>query len=602
MRTSDFIHEMTQTAAILGRSSGTNVIFEGDEAKTDGKTIYLPALSTTGELTDHQVKIMRGYVDHEAGHHRHSDLERILDFYARNGNNGRKELSTIHNFLEDAWMEERVIKDYPGSYKNLKELGETVKAQEYSKIKDTPDDVLGKLNTLTATIAISSQQPNYHAEGNKHDKCLGLVKDDKIKEYGKLWVKQAVEAKDSEELIALAKSIYKLIQEDPEMESSNPEDFDPKSGEGMDEGEKAENSEEGEGKEGKVDGKSKSIRKYLPDDYIPDAAKAVNSEETGDGIGGGIGGQNGPLNGAYRVLSTKDDIEYRRGEARKPHGSPHVYDVVNSTDFEAYQKVMNSIGSDVRIMRSKLKRSLMAKQQRDWDFGKESGRLDNKRLVSAYKGVGTVYKTRTDREEMDTVITILVDLSGSMGGRKAIVARDCAVALAECMDASGVATKVVGFSNNSSISSVPRGKDKFHRVERLDTSVFKDYNTPLRTARAAIAELHHAIGGNNTDYDFIVNELAYLKRRPESRKILFVLSDGSPSHAGCSWGASGGDIKHCKDAVTEATRKDGIECIGIGILDKSVERIYPNAVAVNDIKELSGTVFTKLTSLLLKGQ
>ncbi|MBF9682944.1 hypothetical protein IAI36_11715, partial [Streptococcus pseudopneumoniae] len=79
-------------------------------------------------------------------------------------------------------------------------------------------------------------------------------------------------------------------------------------------------------------------------------------------------------------------------------------------------------------MKNKLRTALLSKQRRDWDFGREIGKLDSKRLVSAYGGKPNVFKARIDRPEENTAIQILIDLSGSMHGEKVKLAQDCAIA------------------------------------------------------------------------------------------------------------------------------------------------------------------------------
>lgn len=327
-----------------------------------------------------------------------------------------------------------------------------------------------------------------------------------------------------------------------------------------------------------------------------DIAEALCGEESsGEGsegdVKGGLGTMVGDHSGAYRALSTKNDKVWTRS-------NPDSARLMSETNPSNYEKVKTGLRSNVNVMKNKLKRALIAKQQRDFDFGKESGRLDTKRLVKATTGSPYVFKTRIDREEMDTVVYVLGDLSGSMCGEKAKVLEESCIALSECFEGTQIVYKVAGFCNKRGSPRSVDGRGKFHRYEALDTYVFKDYSESLRTARGSMGNIENAVGGNNSDYDFITNAINELKKRPEKRKVLFVLSDGCPS---CRSDASTGEhIKHCKQAILEGTRQ-GVECVGVGILDSSVKRIYKDCVVVKSVDELSGTVFTKFTNLLLKG-
>jgi len=596
MKAHEFIYEMTRTSSVFGRKNDVYVTFEGEGAFTDGKRINIPALGLDKKLTQAQIRAMRGYVDHEAGHIRHSDMPRIMEVYDRWCNNGKEDLKNIQNCLEDVWMESKVVEEYPGAQKNLKQCQELVKQKEVESFEGHEENLKG-LTPTSVCLAITSSKEMFSGDPDSYQTKMNELLDPKMQEYGELWVKQALEATCSEDLITLAKSIWKLLEQDPEMEQ-DPQDFDPQSGEGDPEGENSEQYQRGnkeagmegtmgrpsEGKgegQGKDDGEGRKVKGNIGE---------ALTDSTGDGASGCIGSNDGPLKGGYKVYSTKDDKVFKRG------GKNHD-PVVESNDHHKYDVLKSQLKSNIMTMKTKLKRSLLAKQQRDWDFGREDGRLDTKRLVGAYSGSQTVFKQRIDREDFDTAITVLVDLSGSMYGSKSTTARDCAIALAECFEGSQLSYKIVGFRNRRDASEYGRGnRGQFHRYEALDTVVFKDYDMNLRQCRASVALLDDAVGGNNTDYDFIQNEVSELKRRTEKRKVLFVLSDGHPAHRSDS--SSSELTRHCNDAV-KAAQKDGVECIGIGIEDNAVKEIYPDHVVVNNVSDLSGVVFGKLTKLLV---
>lgn len=588
MKAHEFIHEMTKTSSIFGRKAGIQVTFEGEGAFTDGKRINIPAIGLDKKLTQAQVRAMRGYVDHEAGHIRHSDMPRIMEVYDRWCNNGKEELKNIQNCLEDVWMETRVVDEYPGAWKNLKQCQELVKQKEFESFQGHEDKLEG-LTPLSVCLAITSSKPMFWDDEDSWQRKMNGNLDDKMQEYGHMWAKQATEATCSEDLITLAKSIWKLLEEDPNMERS-PEDFDPQSGEGMEEGENSDEYKRGDKEAGMGGTMGRPAKGQKGEGEGEEANGSIGealTTDTGDGATGAIGGNDGPLKGGYTVYSTKDDKVFKRGGAHKD-------EIVEASDHHTYDILKTRLKSNIMVMKNKLKRALMAKQQRSWLRGRRDGKLDTKRLVRAYGGAENVYKVREDRSELDTAITVLVDLSGSMYGSKAETTRDCAVALAECFEGSSLKYKIVGFRNRRYARGEGRGK--FHRYEALDTVIFKDYNMNLRSCRASVARLNEAVGGNNTDYDFIQQELAELKKRPESRKVLFVLSDGHPAHMSDS--STSELVRHCNEAV-KAGVKSGIECIGIGIEDEAVRHIYPDYVVVNNVSELSGKVFGKLTKLLV---
>ncbi len=106
-----FSHEIGKTSSVFGRKHDINVVFQGDGAATDGSTIILPTLDHNADVSDQQQDIMRGYVDHESGHVRHTDFDALKKFAVECG--GNKLLRSVHNALEDVWLERRVIDEYP---------------------------------------------------------------------------------------------------------------------------------------------------------------------------------------------------------------------------------------------------------------------------------------------------------------------------------------------------------------------------------------------------------------------------------------------------------------------------------------------------------
>ena len=124
MKANIFTNELAKTSSVFGRKKSVDVVFDGDGAATNGTTIKLPAIDLNADVTDEQAAIMRGYVDHEAGHVRHTDF----DVLKRNKHKleGNKLLHSCANALEDVWLESKVREEYPGSEYNLRATSEAV--------------------------------------------------------------------------------------------------------------------------------------------------------------------------------------------------------------------------------------------------------------------------------------------------------------------------------------------------------------------------------------------------------------------------------------------------------------------------------------------
>ena len=617
MKVHEFMHEMRTTSAILGRTSNIQVRFEGDQACTDGKHITLPALPQQMDLSVEQVLSMRGFVDHEAGHNRHSDMPRIMSFYDKNVHNGREDLCSLHNALEDVWMEEKVLDEYPGAWKNLRQCHEMTRAHEVREFKADPEGfntAVADPNWLAGSSIILNKNEDFWTPNNE---VFRSMLPEGANDMGAHWAELARQCKNSGELIELAKKIYQYVDQTPPPEQS-PDDFDQKDQDGeLNDlaGEDAEGpnspgyrgpgdkearaaASQGKGKsQGDSEGEGAKGNKLK--EATNDMGKAMMAKDA-EGAGGIGDCQDNGLTGGYKVYTTEHDIVYKRGGVRVPGESKHVRNVVEDTEHTMhYDERKGMLRADVMVMKNKLRRSLMARQQRDWDFGREYGRLDSKRLVAASQGVKQVWKRRTDREDHDTAISILIDLSGSMGGTKAETARDCAIALSECFEGTSMSYRISGFSNNNFHGrSHKEHEGQYHRYERLDHSIFKDYDDPLRVVRGSVHQIHHAVGGNNSDYDFVDAELFGLSRRPEKRKVLFVLSDG---HVACTSDASKLEhVRLIRENLKYYKSRYSVESVGIGINSDAVEKIYPDHVVVTNVSDLSGAAFGMLTNILFR--
>ena len=581
MKAYEFKHEMRGTSAVFGRNHGISVVFEGKRACTDGKQITLPAIPDDVDLTLEQVKVMRGYVDHEAGHIRHSDMPLIMDKYNRWCNSGKQALKDIHNCLEDIWMEEKVMDDYPGSAKNLHTTTKVMSEdalKEYKELGPEEREDLDKaLGSFThqgiCNSIISVGREDYGVSANRE--YIEEAIPEHMQDHARGWCDLARKCKNSQEVVDLAKAVYKLM-ENPEAEDQDPQDFDPESGSDVEDGELG--SEKGEGKgKGKgepQDGKGKLGKELeeLIDSLIP----------------GGMGTNTGDYKGSYTIKTDKYDTV----NSLKNPGDVEAF---TKGDVDSYNSTHSRISSDVAVMKSKLRRALLSREQRDWDYGHESGKLDNKRLVAAYSRSPTVFKKRTERLEEDTAVCILVDLSGSMAGSKAKVAQECTVAVAECLEGTSITYSILGFDANYH----DNGGGTWARSDANRMYDFKPFEQSLRKSRGALGLLHETGMHNNADRDAVVYSINELKARPESRKVLIVLSDGHPCHE--SSASTAQLSKYCK-TVVDNSRKDGVECVGIGIKSDAVKSIYKDHIVVNSIKDLSGTMFNKLTSILLNSK
>lgn len=191
-----------------------------------------------------------------------------------------------------------------------------------------------------------------------------------------------------------------------------------------------------------------------------------------------------------------------------------------------------------------------------------------------------IYRKRIDSETLDTAVEVLIDFSGSMHGRKIKAAIESAVKLAACMDKVGIPIAVTAFSDNH--DSKPQ--------DALITGYFKDYDGPCRPQDMLDAMWYHQGEhmGSNPDCCGVYYAIERMSRRREKRKVLLVMSDGCPASI------RRGDQSALLPSIVRDADKYGVECYGIGIMDDSVSRFYPEYTVLKN----PGEITTCLTNVI----
>jgi cobalamin biosynthesis protein CobT len=605
MKAEDFVHEITQTSAIFGRQKDVAVEFQGDQAYTDGSTIVLPSLPQGMEFSREDVLAIRGYLDHEAGRIRHTDLTLVKPFGDAHG----REAHAIANCLEGIRLEAAVMREYPGSEKNIRGIFDSIKDKEVEFISGHPELYGDKATINNVTAAITTLGREDYLSSNYKEAVMPMIQP-KWQAWGRKWREEVLKCKNTKEVMNMALAIKKLLDETTQMEQEKPEEGkgDPQEGKGLDgnpedftfdpDGDPTKGGkgkpQDGKGKE--VEGPtapSEDTSKFC-DTLLKDRVDQFLKYKTTD------------KKVKYRVFTTKHDEVYSTTSTNKR--VDERVDTMRRGTSQGYESVKSKIGGQVNTMKARLRRALMAKERRDWDFGREFGKLDTKRLVSGFQGAQGIFKQRKDRVEANTCVMLLVDLSGSMSGDKVDVARDSVIAFAECLEGTQLKYEINGFDNGSRYTTglqdaIGKQKNgaKFHRVEPLNIFQFKKFDDPLRVSKGAIGAIGEMANGNNSDRDAVLWCLQRLAQQRTQRKILIVLSDGSPHNFTIN--IERNELtKALTDTVSSAMKDYGVECVGIGIQADHVSEIYKQSVVIDDVKDLSGGIFNQLSELLTGGK
>jgi len=256
---------------------------------------------------------------------------------------------------------------------------------------------------------------------------------------------------------------------------------------------------------------------------------------------------------------------------------------------------------------NKLQRQLLAKQNRSWDFDLEEGLLDSSKLprivIDPYNSLS--FKKEKDLEFKDTIVTLLIDNSGSMRGRPITIAAICADILSRTLERCSVKVEILGFTTKNWKGGKSReewnkkGKPKLPgRLNDLRHIIYKSADTHWRQSKKNLGlMLKEGLLKENIDGEAITWAFNRLNKRKEERKILMVISDGAPVDDS-TLSVNSGDFleKHLKKIVKFIENSGEIEILAIGI-GHDVSRYYKKAIKITDVQELGDVMIGQLSGL-----
>jgi cobaltochelatase CobT len=268
---------------------------------------------------------------------------------------------------------------------------------------------------------------------------------------------------------------------------------------------------------------------------------------------------------------------------------------------------LSHLQSVIARLANRLQRRLLAKQTRSWEFDLDEGLLDAARLsrVVANPILPLAYKQEQETDFRDTVVTLLIDNSGSMRGRPITVAAMSADILARTLERCAVKVEILGFTTRAWKGGQSRerwiaaGKPPNPgRLNDLRHIVYKDADMPWRRARRNLGlMLREGILKENIDGEALAWAHNRLRERPEQRRILMVISDGAPVDDSTLSVNPGNYLeKHLREVIRDIERLKEVELIAIGI-GHDVTRYYRRAVTIVDAEQLGGVMLEKLAEL-----
>ena len=283
-------------------------------------------------------------------------------------------------------------------------------------------------------------------------------------------------------------------------------------------------------------------------------------------------------------------------------------DVEELSRLRAYlDQQLASLSNVVSRLANRLQRKLLAQQNRSWSFDLEEGILDVARLTRVITDptAPLSFKEEEDTEFRDTVVTILIDNSGSMRGRPIMVAAVCADILARTLERCGVKTEILGFTTRAWKGGQSRedwlkaGKPaQPGRLNDLRHIIYKAADAPWRRARRNLGlMMREGLLKENIDGEALLWAHHRLIGRPEARRILMVISDGAPVDDSTLSVNSGHYLeRHLREVIGEIEAKSPVQLIAIGI-GHDVTRYYRRAVTIVDVEQLAGAIVEQLAEL-----
>ena len=261
----------------------------------------------------------------------------------------------------------------------------------------------------------------------------------------------------------------------------------------------------------------------------------------------------------------------------------------------------------VTKLANRLQRRLMAQQNRSWDFDQEEGLIDAARLarVIISPGHSLSYKVEREVDFKDTIVTLLIDNSGSMRGRPISIAAISADVLARTLERCGVKTEILGFTTRAWKGGQSReawlggGKPAGPgRLNDLRHIVYKKADMPYRHARKNLGlMMREGLLKENIDGEALLWAHARLLARPEDRRVLMVISDGAPVDDSTLSVNNAGYLElHLRKVIDWIEKQSPVQLVAIGI-GHDVTRYYRRAVTIMDVEQLAGTMIEQLAGL-----
>jgi len=591
----DFKRALIQTTRALASLPEVEVAFGGEHANVSGRQAKIPLPARV--LDREAAMVARGEADSAALRLAHHDGRQ----YSKNQPRG-VDAQAVYRALENARIEAIGAKALKGVGDNLAAaLDKTYIDRRLDRLEAQETAPLADIASLLLRQRLTGRDhpPAAKAMMAAHTADIEALAGASLDRLA-----QTNDLHDQEAFARLARNVIRDLNLDDEGGEEQ--------GDEQTKGDEEENAKESESSDNEDDGVADSAEDQAGDESEgPDSESEMSEqdfEEAEDDADGAV--ENAKISSIRAKFEGDSGARY--------HAYTTEYDETAEAselcDAEELQRLrrtldrqLENLHSVVARLANKLQRRLMAQQNRSWIFDLDEGVLDAARLARVIVDPmqPLSYKRERELEFRDTVVTLLIDNSGSMRGRPISIAAICADILARTLERCSVKVEILGFTTRAWKGGQAREKwvadGRPHNPGRLNDLrhiVYKAADTPWRRARSSLGlMMKEGLLKENIDGEALLWAHSRLVGRPEARRIMMVISDGAPVDDTTS-SANGGAYleRHLREVIAQIEGRSPVELIAIGI-GHDVTRYYKRAVTIVDVEQLAGVMVDKLAEL-----
>ena len=597
-----FKKALAEATKVLADDPDLGVSFTVDPPGMNAEGVRLPQV--TRRMTREEVLLARGTADGYALRRRYHD-ERVHAKYVPDGEMARD----IYEAMETARCEAVGAHDMPGTAGNIDaRIAHEAQRRGYAQIREASEAPLAvAAGYLVRHLATGRPLPE--GAQNVMELWRGFIEEQAggtLDDLDDVLSDQSQFAKFTRQVITDL-GYGDQLGDDPDMEDPGPDE------EAEDSAEEPENPDsQGDDQGSEEDASEASAEQSQDAEQDPSQAQITMEDMSDMELGEEAEMPDGdsemeppplaPISDAdpnYTVFSTEFDEEIK------------AEDLAEAAELErlrAYlDQQLDPLKGAVSRLANKLQRRLMAQQSRSWQFDLDEGILDAARLarIIANPTIPLAYKQEKDTDFRDTVVTLLLDNSGSMRGRPISIAAICADVLARTLERCNVKVEILGFTTRAWKGGQSRekwlqdGRSQLPgRLNDLRHIVYKSADAPWRRSRSNLGlMMKEGLLKENIDGEALEWAYRRLSMRREARKILMVISDGAPvDDSTLSVNPANFLEKHLRDVITMIEKRKAVELLAIGI-GHDVTRYYGRAVTITDVEQLAGAMTEQLAAL-----